>query len=113
MCWFPSGWLELPEDDPVDDPEDPDDDPEEYPPPDELDEDPESDEFGAGSYNDGGRLRRSVGMSGGGTGGCPLIRIGPLALLISVAQPPLPRVAPMLHATCRLPADQLGNATVL
>jgi hypothetical protein len=61
---------------------------------------------------DGG-LSRSDGMSGGGTGDWPLIRSGPLALLSSVAQPPLPSVAPMLQATCRLPADQLGNDRVL
>ena len=52
-------------------------------------------------------------MAGGGMGGCPLISSGPFALLISVAQPPLPRVAPMLHDTCRLPAVQLGSDTVL
>ena len=51
-------------------------------------------------------------MSGGGTGGWPLIISGPLALLNKVAQPPLPSVAPMLHATSRLPADQLGSDTV-
>jgi len=61
----------------------------------------------------GGRLSRSCGMSGGGTGGCPLIFSAPLALLSNVAQPPLPKVAPMLQATCRLPADQLGNDSVL
>jgi hypothetical protein len=38
-------------------------------------------------------------MSGGGTGGWPLISSGPLALLSSVDQPPLPRVAPMLQDT--------------
>ena len=42
-----------------------------------------------------------------------MIFSGPLALLSNVAQPPLPRVAPMLQATCRLPADQLGNDSVL
>jgi hypothetical protein len=52
-------------------------------------------------------------MSGGGTGGCPLMSSAPLALLRSVAQPPLPSVAPTLHATWRLPADQLGSETVL
>ena len=38
---------------------------------------------------------------------------GPFAVLINVAQPPLPRVAPMLQATWRLPAVQLGSDTVL
>jgi len=47
----------------------------------------------------GGRLSRSCGISGGGTGDWPLIFSAPLALLSSVAQPPSPRVAPMLHAT--------------
>ncbi|PQM44804.1 hypothetical protein C1Y40_05032 [Mycobacterium talmoniae] len=61
----------------------------------------------------GGRFSRSSGMSGGGTGGRPLIISGPLALLSSAAQPPLPRVAPMLQATWRLPADQLGSEMVL
>lgn len=42
-----------------------------------------------------------------------MIFSGPLALLSSVAQAPLPSVAPMLHATWRLPADQLGIANVL
>ena len=69
--------------------------------------------LGLGPVGIGGRFSRSCGMSGGGTGGCPLIFSGPLALLSSVAQPPLPRVAPMLQATCRLPADQLGSDSVL
>ena len=34
-------------------------------------------------------------------------------MLSSVDQPPLPSVAPMLHDTWRLPADQLGNEIVL
>ena len=34
-----------------------------------------------------GTFSRSSGMAGGGMGGCPLISSGPLALLISVAQP--------------------------
>ena len=38
---------------------------------------------------------------------------GPLALLSSVDQPPFPRVAPMLHDTWWLPADQLGSEIVL
>ena len=42
-----------------------------------------------------------------------MIFSGPLALLSNVAQPPLPSVAPMLQATCRSPADQLGNDSVL
>jgi hypothetical protein len=42
-----------------------------------------------------------------------LIFNGPLALFSSVAQPPLPKVAPMLQATSRLPDDQLGNDSVL
>ena len=58
-------------------------------------------------------LSRSAGMSGGGTGGCPLISSAPLALPTSVAQPPLPSVAPILHDTWWLPADQLGSETVL
>jgi hypothetical protein len=52
-------------------------------------------------------------MSGGGTGGWPLICSGPRALLSRVDQPPLPRVAPMLHDTWRLPAAQLGGEIVL
>lgn len=60
-----------------------------------------------------GRLSRSGGISGGGIGGWPLISNGPLALFSSVAQPPLPSVAPMLHATSWLPADQLGKEMVL
>ncbi|CDQ43604.1 hypothetical protein BN1047_01475 [Mycolicibacterium neoaurum] len=60
-----------------------------------------------------GMLSRSSGMSGGGTGGLPLIIRGPLALLSNVDHPPLPSVAPMLQDTCLLPADQLGNAMVL
>ena len=35
-----------------------------------------------------------------------------LALFTKVAHPPLPSVAPMLHATSRLPATQLGSDTV-
>ncbi len=58
-------------------------------------------------------LSRSSGMSGGATGGWPLIINGPLALLTSVDQPPLPSVAPMLHDTWWLPADQLGSEIVL
>jgi len=58
-------------------------------------------------------LPRPGGRSGGGTGGWPLIISGPLALFSSVDQPPLPNVAPILHDTCRLPADQLGSDTVL
>jgi hypothetical protein len=42
-----------------------------------------------------------------------LIISGPLALLSNVDQPPLPSVAPMLHDTWWLPADQLGSETVL
>ncbi len=61
----------------------------------------------------GGMFNRSSGMSGGATGGCPLIISGPLALWTSVDQPPFPSVAPMLHDTWRLPADQLGSAMVL
>ncbi len=61
----------------------------------------------------GGRFSRSSGMSGGGTGGCPLMSSGPLALLSSVDQPPLPSVAPMLHDTWWLPAVQLGSEMVL
>ena len=61
----------------------------------------------------GGRFNRSAGMSGGGTGGWPLISSGPLALPTRVAQPPLPSVAPMLHDTWWLPADQLGSEIVL
>ncbi|EUA43757.1 hypothetical protein I552_8504 [Mycobacterium xenopi 3993] len=60
-----------------------------------------------------GGLSRSGGISGGGIGGWPLISSGPLALFSNVAQPPLPSVAPMLHATSWLPADQLGNEMVL
>ena len=60
-----------------------------------------------------GAFSRSSGMAGGGMGGCPLISSGPLALLMSVAHPPLPKVAPMLHDTWRLPAVQLGSDTVL
>lgn len=69
-----------------------------------------ADESGSGT---GGRFSRSAGMSGGGTGGWPLISSGPLALLSSVAQAPLPSVAPTLQATWRLPAVQLGRDTVL
>ncbi|CKS96931.1 Uncharacterised protein [Mycobacterium tuberculosis] len=57
-------------------------------------------------------MSRSSGMSGGGTGGWPLISSAPLALFTRVAHPPLPRVAPILHATTRLPADQLGSVSV-
>ena len=84
---------------------------------DPLDDDDEDDEEEdppvSGVIGIGGRLSRSCGMSGGGTGGWPLIRSAPLALLSNVAHPPLPSVAPMLQATCRLPADQLGNDSVL
>ena len=73
----------------------------------ELELEPEPDELelldddvsGTCGTSIGGRFRRSSGMSGGGTGGCPLIISGPLALLSSVDQPPLPSVAPMLHET--------------
>ncbi|COY15903.1 Uncharacterised protein [Mycobacterium tuberculosis] len=41
-----------------------------------------------------------------------LISSAPLALFTRVAHPPLPRVAPILHATTRLPADQLGSVSV-
>ena len=68
---------------------------------------------GVGIGTIGGRFSRSWGMSGGGIGGCPLISNAPLALLSRVAQPPLPRVAPMLHATWWLPAVQLGSEMVL
>ena len=61
----------------------------------------------------GGKFSRSSGMSGGGTGGCPLICSGPRALLSNVDQPPLPSVAPTLHDTWWLPADQLGSEIVL
>ena len=61
----------------------------------------------------GGRLSRPSGMSGGGTTGWPLISSGPLALLSSVDQPPLPSVAPMLQDTWWLPAVQLGSEMVL
>ena len=47
----------------------------------------------------GGRFSRSSGTSGGAIGGWPLIISGPLALLSNVDQPPLPRVAPILHET--------------
>jgi hypothetical protein len=96
------------EDDPVD-PGDPDgpEDPDE-PAADEAD--PPEPAPGTGI---GGRFSRSCGMSGGGIGGWPLISNGPLALFSNVAQPPLPKVEPMLQATSRLPADQLGSDTVL
>jgi hypothetical protein len=101
-------------------PDDPDEllDPDEPLDPDELDEpfDPVDEAPpppGVGPVGIGGRLSRSCGMSGGGTGGWPLIFSGPLALLSNVAQPPLPSVAPMLQATWRLPADQLGSDSVL
>ena len=61
----------------------------------------------------GGTFNRPAGMSGGATGGCPLLTSGPYALPTSVAHPPLPRVAPMLHDTWWLPADQLGSEIVL
>ena len=67
---------------------------------------------GAGSGM-GGSSSRSSGMSGGGTGDWPLMSSGPLALLSRTDQPPLPSVAPMLHDTWWLPADQLGSAIVL
>ena len=66
------------------------------------DEDDDEDELSGicGSMTGiGGRFSRSIGMSGGATGGWPLIISGPLALLSSVDQPPLPSVAPMLHDT--------------
>ena len=63
-CWLPCRWL--------DEPLDPDD-PEELDDPDELDEpfDPvdEAPPPGVGPVGIGGRLSRSCGMSGGGTGG--------------------------------------------
>jgi hypothetical protein len=112
---LPCRWLDDPDD--PDEPLDPDD-PEELDEPDELDEpfDPVDEAPpppGAGPVGIGGRLSRSCGMSGGGTGGWPLILSGPLALLSNVAQAPLPSVAPMLQATWRLPDDQLGSDSVL
>jgi hypothetical protein len=103
---LPCRWL----DDPLEplEPEEPDEPDEPLDPADELPPPP-----AVGPVGIGGRLSRSCGMSGGGTGGWPLIFSGPLALLSSVAQPPLPSVAPMLQATWRLPADQLGNDSVL
>ena len=101
VCW--PGSLPLDESDELDEPE-PEPEPDELEP-DELDEpEPDDEELGdwaaALSGNGiGGRLSRSAGMSGGGTGGCPLISNGPLALFNSAAQPPLPRVAPMKQLT--------------
>jgi hypothetical protein len=101
---LPCRWLlDPPDDDP------PDEDPADEDPADDVDDPPPM----SGVIGIGGRLSRSAGISGGGIGGWPLIRSGPLALLSNVAQPPLPRVAPMLQATWRLPADQLGNDSVL
>jgi hypothetical protein len=60
----------------------------------------------------GGTASRSGGISGGEIGGWPLISSAPLALFSRVAQPPLPNVAPILQATSRLPADQLGSEIV-
>ena len=81
----------------------------------ELDDDAAEDDDSSGmsGIGIGGKFNRSSGMSGGGIGGCPLIINGPLALLSSVDQPPLPSVAPMLQDTWRLPADQLGSEMVL
>jgi hypothetical protein len=121
MCWpldDEPDELDEPEDpDELDEPEDPDDEPDELDP-EESDDDPEDElEDDDGSSTSGigmgSMLSRSSGMSGGATGGCPLIISGPLALLTSVDQPPLPSVAPMLHDTWRLPADQLGSEIVL
>jgi hypothetical protein len=70
------------------------------------------DGIGAGS-GIGGAVSRASAMSGGAFGAWPLISSGPFALLRSVAQPPSPSVAPMLHATWWLPAAQLGNEMVL
>jgi len=114
-CWLPCRELF----DPLDELDDPDelDEPDELDGPDALDEplEPVDDAPppGVGPNGIGGRFNRSCGMSGGGTGGCPLISSAPLALFSSVAQPPLPKVAPMLQATWRLPADQLGSDSVL
>jgi hypothetical protein len=52
-----------------------------------------------GGIGIGGRFSRSPGMSGGGTGDCPLMTSGPFALFSRVDHPPLPSVAPMLHDT--------------
>ena len=102
---MPCRWLLEPPDDPLDD----------DPPDDEADDEPADDEPppALGPVGIGGRFSRSAGMSGGGTGGWPLILSGPLALLSRVDQPPLPSVAPMLHDTSWLPADQLGSEMVL
>jgi hypothetical protein len=95
---LPCRWL-------LDDPDDPEEllepeDPLELDEPfDPVDEAPPPVSGGVGPVGIGGRWSRSCGMSGGGTGAWPLIFNGPLALLIKVAQPPLPKVAPMLHAT--------------
>ena len=80
------------------------------------DEEPLEEELLGGmmsSIGIGGKFSRSSGMSGGGIGGCPLISSSPFALLTSVDQPPLPRVAPMLQDTWRLPAAQRGGEIVL
>lgn len=115
MCWV---WLlDDPDESDVEDESDEDesddeDDPEfEDDDPDPDDCEVEADE--ASGIGTGGMLRRSSGMSGGGTGGCPLISSAPLALFSRVDQPPLPRVAPMLQDTWWLPADQLGSEIVL
>jgi hypothetical protein len=88
---LPCRWLFDPEepDDPLDplEPDEPFDPVDEAPPP------------VSGAVGIAGRWSRSCGMSGGGTGAWPLIFSGPLALSSSVAQPPLPKVAPMLQAT--------------
>ncbi|SIN58244.1 Uncharacterised protein [Mycobacteroides abscessus subsp. abscessus] len=58
--------------------------------------------MGAGVVDSGmgGMFSRSAGMSGGGTGGWPLISSWPLlALLTSVDHAPLPSVEPMLQLT--------------
>ena len=93
VCWPESLWL------PLDDDEDEDDD--------------ELSGIWGSIAGIGGRFSRSTGMSGGATGGWPLIISWPLALFSSVDQPPLPSVAPMLHDTWWLPADQLGSEIVL
>ena len=78
MCWVWASSLDADPSAPEDDPDAPEDDP------DDPDEDDPA-EFGIWMA---GRLSRSWGMSGGATGGCPLIISGPLALLTRVAQPP-------------------------
>lgn len=125
MCWPLDDEPEEPDEpddelDPEDpdepdelEPEDPDDDPDEEPDEDEPELEEDDDGSSTSGIGMGSMLSRSSGMSGGATGGCPLIIKGPLALLTRVDQPPLPSVAPMLHDTCWLPADQLGSEIVL